>query len=202
MRKLFIVAVNALLIYWEIIGLVLNIQQYGVGLFVYYTQLSNILAMLTSLLLIIYTAIDKSPRWLRFLRYQTTCCLTITFLVVLFLFAPPDNYQNSFFIGSAYYHHLLCPILTFISFLILEKGTKITLKDTLCSLIPTIVYGLVLIPLNILGKVNGPYFFLEFHKQPVQTCIVWLFLVLIAAYLIGLMIKAGSNLLSRYEKKN
>ena len=200
MRKLLIIITNAVLIYWEIIGLILNIQQYGVGLFVYYTQISNILAMLTSLLLIIYTIMEKSPKWLRFLRYQTTCCLTITFLVVLFLFAPPDNYHNSFLVGSAYYHHLLCPILTIISFLFLEKGVEIIWKDTLFSLIPTILYGAILIPLNILKKVDGPYFFFQIHTQPVHTCIMWLIIVLMTAYVIGLVIRIFSNFSSKLYK--
>ena len=55
----------------------------------------------------------------------------------------------------------------------------------------TIIYGLFMVIFNILGKVDGPYFFLRVTYQPIKTTVIWsialLLLVLFFATIIYLL---------------
>ena len=53
------------------------------------------------------------PRWLHTLKYIATCCLTMTFLTVVFVLGPMYEDGNGWYImlctSSMLYHHLLNP---------------------------------------------------------------------------------------------
>lgn len=191
MKNKLLILINILIVVFEVIALFYSLDEFSYKLFTYYTQYSNLLALLSSTLLLIYLTKKKMPKWLKFLRYLTTNFLTITFLVVSFILVPMLMFVHGFksFLmftyGSMLYHHLLCPILFFISFVFLEKGCPNTKKDYVYSIIPTFAYGLIMAILNILQIVEGPYPFLMVEDQPIYLTIIWFIMIFSLAYIIG-----------------
>ena len=132
-KKVITIGLNIILIIFEIIGLVITLRSIGLKEAVkFYTELSNILAMITSFILIIFLLKGNIPKSVRLLRFISVVSLSVTFLVVLFILGPMYgfNYKFLLFSGGMLYTHLLCPILTFISFVFLEDG-KFEKKDCL-----------------------------------------------------------------------
>ena len=71
---------------------------------------------------------------------------------------------NLLFKGSMLYHHTLCPILAILSFAFVEKYDNL---NAVKGLYFTLIYAAVMIALNVLKIVEGPYPFLLIYKQPV-----------------------------------
>lgn len=156
----------------------------------YYTNDSNLLALITSFLFIIY--FKKEKKWINDLRFITTCCLTITFLVVLFILTPMYNFNYKFlmFTKEMFIFHTLCPIISFISYTFYEKKSS---KSHL-GLLTTAIYALILISLNILKVIEGPYPFLKVYKQSIISSIIWFIIIIGGSYLVGIGInKINSN---------
>ena len=55
-------------------------------------------------------------------------------------------------------------------------------------MIPTLIYAIVLIILNIKGIVDGPYAFLRFNFQPLYQSVLWFILIVGITYPIGLVL--------------
>ena len=216
-RKILILTVNIVLIIMEILGLWLMVElykSYGLhpfGWLMYYTQLSNIFSMLAALIVAFFTAKDliinkdTSPNWVRIIKFSSACCLAETFLVTMFVLAPMGmmgGFVPLMFQGPNLFHHTLCPIVSILSVWILEKGSKITLKNCICSMIPTLIYGVVSVTLNILKVWHGPYPFLYVYEQPVYMSLIWAVVVLGGAFLITLGMKALINSSSRKIKES
>ena len=216
-RKLIILIVNAVLVIMEFIGLVLMVELYKsynlhpFGWYKYYTQLSNIFSMLVALGIVIFTArdliknTDNTPKTIRLLKFSSACCLVETFLVTMFVLAPMGMMGGFFplmFEGPNLYHHFLCPIVSVLSLCILEKGEKITLKHCVYSMVPTLVYGVVAVILNLTKVWHGPYPFLYVYEQPVYMSIIWAVVILGGAFAITILVKFLANLHLIKRKEN
>ena len=99
----------------------------------------------------------------------------VTWLVVVFVLAPmvKFNYKWILFNGDFLYYHFLCPIVSLISFIFFEEHNKYDLKDNVRSMYPTLIYAVILIILNAIGKVKGPYPFLEVRTNSYLSSIIW-----------------------------
>lgn len=150
----------------------------------YYTNDSNLITLFSSLLFIILYR--KKIELVKDLRFLSTILLTITFLVVIFILCPMYNfnYKLLMFTNTFLVFHTICPILSFISYVFFEEGSK----NKYLGLIFTIAYTIVLIMLNILDLVVGPYPFLEVKKQSLLMISIWGIIILGGSYLIGLLI--------------
>lgn len=214
LRKILILAVNTLLIIMEILGLWLMVELYKsynlhpLGWYKYYTQLSNIFSMLTAMVVVIFTAkdlinkTDNTPNRVRILKFSSACCLIETFLVTIFVLAPMGMMGGLLplmFEGPNLFHHTLCPIVSLLSLCLLEKGEKITFKHSLYAMIPTLIYGVVAVTLNLLKVWHGPYPFLYVYEQPIYMSFIWAVVVLGGAFGITLLVKALANI--RFKKK-
>src|SRR5574344_533991 len=167
-KQIIALILNLAVVICEIIATSLSIHQNGFKLFQFYTEDSNLFALLACLILSIYLIIGLIkkkyyvPKWVTTLKYFATCFLTITFLVVIFILIPmmskayPGAALAFLTRGSMLYQHLICPILVFISFVFIES-IPLTKKENILSLLPTIIYAIILIILNILRVVEGPY---------------------------------------------
>ena len=194
-RKISIIF-NILIIIFEIIGLIItykNNNRIGIE---YYTEDSNIIALITTTIFLIYLLINKEiPKYLKQLKYISTICLTVTLLVVLFILAPMYNYNYYFllFRNELLYHHLICPILCIITFIYFDEIETYNLKDNITSLSLTIIYGIILIILNLLKIVDGPYPFLKINNQPIELTILWAIIILAMTYIIALLLRKIHN---------
>ena len=150
----------------------------------YYTIESNFITLVSSLLFVIL--IRKKKEFVKDLRFLSTILLTVTFLVVIFVLCPMYNfnYKLLMFTDTFLVFHTICPILTIISYIFFEEGSK---KKYL-GLVYTALYAVVLITLNILDVVVGPYPFLEVKKQSLLMVSGWGIAILSGSYLIGLLI--------------
>lgn len=189
-----------------IVGIGLSIESEGIGLFQMYTEDSNILNLLTSIIYLFYLLnwipqTDKNARLVKNLRYVATSCVTLTFLVVLFILAPMtggiNGFKFMFFSGSMLFNHFLTPILAVISFVFYEKEPALTNKSIWYALVPTVIYGTITILLNAVGVMEGPYPFLRVRDQSIIMSIIWIIIVYALNYVIARLILT----LNRKESK-
>ncbi|MBQ5758473.1 MAG: hypothetical protein IIV93_08175, partial [Clostridia bacterium] len=119
-------AVNLLIVILEILAFSRSLPVYGMRIFVYYTEDSNLLSLIASIVfaasagLALRNGKDSVPSSVRTLRYVATCCLTVTFLTVTFVFAPmigKGGIRKMLLSGAMLFTHLLCPVAAVLSFL-------------------------------------------------------------------------------------
>ncbi|MBQ8025575.1 MAG: hypothetical protein IJ259_04050 [Oscillospiraceae bacterium] len=184
-------AVNLLIVLMEIAGICMGFSN-GAKMLVYYTVLSNLFALAACACFVLWAAGvlragDREPKpWITTLRYLSTGCLTLTFLVVVLVFVPMalpyGGVDALLFKGVNLFHHLLCPVFSFVSFCFLEKGAPRSRRQNVLALIPTVIYAVVLVILNLMRVVRGPYPFLLVYEQPLWASVLWAVVILGAAY--------------------
>ncbi|MBP7348406.1 MAG: hypothetical protein KA965_06970 [Butyrivibrio sp.] len=156
----------------------------GWEIFVYYTEDSNLLTLFVSTAYLFVSIItmrkkEKLPEWIYLSRYVATCCLTLTFIVVVTVLAPmvgAGGYTKLLLSGHNLGFHLLAPVISFISFVFFEKE-----DGTLClfaALVPTAVYAIFSFMWNILRLYEGPYPFLMVYRQSFMISLLWIFVLL------------------------
>lgn len=202
-RKNIAVIINILIIIFELVGALLSFRKNGFKMVMFYTECSNLFAMLSCIFYVIFSfkkSNNNLPVWIKVLKYMSVCGLTLTFLIVLFVLAPmigPKGYEIMLFHDSMLYHHFLCPLLLIISFLGFEDRYNYTKNQNIYAVIPTFIYAFVIVLLNILRIIEGPYPFLRVYKQPVYLSFIWMVVILESAYLIAYLLRV----LKKEEKK-
>jgi hypothetical protein len=187
-QRIISLILNILIVIFEIIAFNLSLGRNGLGMFLFYTEDSNYFAALACFLMAIYQYKSLKakrgiiPNWVKILKYMAVCLLTVTFIVVVCILSPMyggfKGYQMMLFDGSMLYQHLICPILAFISFIYFEKGLHLNKRVAIKALIPTVIYAVILIILNILKIVVGPYPFLMVYKQAIYLSFLWVILII------------------------
>lgn len=192
LRLRYAMILNILICIMGIIGLILCVKRDGSLHLDYYTQQSNMLAIVASALVAYFTwrkmqrPKTEIPYWVVMLKYMSIVSLTITLLVVLFIlipiFAGEMGFWTSFatflFSSSMTYTHTLCPIVSIISFLYFERHIFKGWKAVWIALIHTILYAILAITLNIAKVWEGPYPFLMVYKNPVWQTIAYSVVIL------------------------
>ena len=187
MKRKYAIAFNLLIVILEIIGFIICYKYTNKISIEYYTEDSNLLALISSLLFLIYLLFNKKiPRWLEIFKYVTTSCLMLTFIVVVFILAPMHNFNYDYmlFTGPLLYHHLLCPTFSALT-LIFFDNINVNKKDYLYSVSVTFIYAVVLLVLNILKVLEGPYPFLFVYKQSIYISFMWFMIIFTLAYVIN-----------------
>ena len=170
----------------EIRGLYISISDRRWKILVFYTQLSNLMATVSALLLVIL----GQPAWVTSLRYLSTCMLVMTFLVTTCVLIPMGgDPKKLLWSGNGLYHHVLCPIISTVSYMVAEQHCGMIWLPV----VVTLVYGLVMLYLNGTRKVDGPYPFFRVHNQSVAATVLWM--VVLMAVMTG--ISAGVWVLAR-----
>ena len=193
-KKKIALIINIIILALELIAFGKNlIVGHGIAI-EYYTNDSNILALISSLLFIVFY--KKEWKYLKDFRYAATCCLIVTFLTVIFILCPMDhmNYKLYMFTGNFLILHTIVPILSVISYVFFEEKSG---KTYLCLLL-TIIYSVILITLNLLNIVKGPYPFLMIKDQSILETIIWSIIILGGSYIIAAVL----NLISRKKGAN
>lgn len=196
--------INVIIIVLEIIGTTICAGGTGLEMFSFYTTDSNIFALTVCIVFAFFTARSlfspkkpDIPKPIRILKYISVCCLNVTFVVVITIFAPvfgEGGYEYMLFNGDFLYYHFSCPLLSLISFVIFEGGTKYDVGLSFAATIPTLIYAVVAVTLNLLNVIEGPYPFLCVYEQPLHLSILWLILFIDIAFLSASLIqKLGST---------
>ena len=135
-----------------------------------------IIAAATSLIVLFIPYFMEKAVWLKKLKFMATSCLLLTFLTVVFVLAPMNGEGGLYMLlctSSMLYHHLLNPMAALLSYLLLEREPHLPRSDVRWALLPTLAYAAVILPLNILRVIVGPYPFFEVYHQPVYVSVLW-----------------------------
>lgn len=189
---------NLAIVVMEMIGLIISFGNHSLGSLVFYTEDSNLLALIACGIYCVYAIRylreEKAliPRWVHTFKYMTTGCLAVTFLVVIFVLAPMSGaggYYNMLIPGSFLFHHFLCPVVAMISFVFLEGNQPLTIRQNLYAVVPTLIYAVISVVLNIARVMEGPYPFLWVYKQPVYMSVLWFVLIVGGDYVFAWILR-------------
>ena len=170
----------------------------GFDSYKFFTTDSNILAAVSSLVMIPYEIQilrgkrSKLPHFAEVLKYIGMTSVMLTFLTVIIILLP--QYNAAFLLlGTALYMHVAGPLAALVTFLFLETDTKITLPETLSALIPSVLYGAVyLTEVVIIGENNGGWSdFYTFNKGGYWY--VTMFVLFAVTYLIAFVTRMIHN---------
>ena len=188
---------NLLVVVMEVVALSMPMAE-GIERLRYYTLLANYFSIIPCLLMVFFLLKKKSVSEVPFavlvMKYIAAVALALTFIVVLVILIPSDyglsDYINGFvkndLEGAFLYWHLLCPILVFVSFMFFEGDRRLNKKKTIYyPCLVTLIYGFVMIILNITGVVVGPYPFLRVLYNPWYMSIIWFVIIGSVCYLIA-----------------
>lgn len=185
---------NLLIVMFSIVGAILSITKYEWRAFEFYTENSNYIGLITSGIFCVACLIamlkkSSIAKWVHILRYIATVCLTLTLIVVLALLIPmmPSMVNELIFNGIGLYYHLICPLLSIVSFVFFERECEFNKKDIYLSLIPTIVYGVIVVLLNLFKIITGPYPFLYFYELKWYQTTLCLLGIFLGSIIISLM---------------
>ena len=161
-------AANTLIIILELTGLGLSARKRGWGLFVFYTQLSNIAVFLSSVLFLLSAG---KAAWLRF---TGTCMVIMTFFVSLCILIPMGvSFKEMMLTGSGLFHHTICPVLSTISYVLWEPHASAWPAPVFL----TFAYGMIMLYLNWKGAFEGPYPFFKVRELELQATVLWMALL-------------------------
>ena len=159
------VAANILVILLEILGLRISISDRHWKIFAFYTQISNLITVLSSAAFLMFGA---SAAWL---RYLSSCMLTMTFLITLCVLVPMGGgFKTLMLTGNGLYHHTLCPILSVLSYVLWEPHSNIWILPVAV----TTAYGLIMLNMNWKRTFDGPYPFFRVHNQSAAATVFWM----------------------------
>lgn len=201
---------NLVIVIMEIAGLIMSMNRNHSSSLKYYTEESNIFALITSCIFcvasfcVIKSAKFELPKWVQLLKYLSTCCLTVTLIVVITILAPmggKGSLKNLMLYDSLIFHHFLCPVVALISFIFFETGMKFNIKTTLIALSPTVLYAIVTVILNIAKLLVGPYDFLKVYEQTPLMSVIWFIVICGGAWVFALVI-LKLNSLKNSSKNN
>ncbi len=175
--------IHLAIIVLELIGIYLSYRHVKEQIFLYYTEISNALTLLSSILYLL------SGGNVPLLRYLSSCMLTMTALISLLVLSPAGGFKETMLSGECFYHHTLVPLISTGSYIFLEPHSHLWHLPVLI----TFVYGIVMIIFNSLGMIEGPYDFLMIRKNGSGTTAKWIILMLLVISLIS----AGISLITR-----
>lgn len=177
---------NILLIVLAGLGLYFSIVDKNA--FLYYSDNAGMFALSSSIIYVIIVLAKKEPNFLCLaLRYVSTACLALTLVGTFYVATTTgENYLDSFIKGSHLFNNLLCPIVSFVSFTLFEGDRRLNKKKTIWyALIPTVIYGIIMLVCNVTNTFTGPYSFMMINDNPVYVTVIVFIVTIILNYVIG-----------------
>ena len=154
-RRVLSILLNLAVVRMEPIAIRMSWEAVGEQTLTFYTENSNLFSAAVCLLVAVcqlwaLLSGRALPRWVKRLKFIAACSLTLTFLTVVFVLAPcyPDEGGVVFLLteSSMLYHHLLNPVLVFVSFVFLEREPRLPARNIPLALVPTAIYGSIALP--------------------------------------------------------
>ena len=181
------ILLNLFIVRWEPVAIWMTWEAVGSQTFTFYTENSNVFAFFVCLLVAVCQAGClftgwRLPRWVKALKFIATCCLTMTFLTVVFVLGPYYSDQGGVVFllteSSMLYHHLLNPLCAFVSFVLLEREPRLSARCIPLALVPTVLYGTLALWANYKRLITGPYPFLMVYNQTLRQTVLWCVVIL------------------------
>lgn len=176
MKKYSVILLNLLTVIFGACGLGFTIFGDGFmnsGTFLYYTVQSNILAMLTSMVLIVFEWHSlkgyEVPNAVQFFRLLSAVAITLTFLVFSLMLTPQMIIEgNGAYLrspGNIFVHNLV-PVCAILDWCLFGSAAKLRKVDSLCGMVPAFAYvcfAYICVARGIRFSDNVfPYFFLDY----------------------------------------
>ena len=183
-----IIVFNLLFLICELVGLGIIMLGGNKSLFEYYTVDSNLFALIMTVVYLYFVCANKKiNKAIYLLRLMSLVSLMITFLVVLFILTFMVSFKFLFwgYYGTNLILHIICPLLLLYIYFKFDEKVKVNKYELIYNMIPTLIYAIILIILNIKGIVDGPYAFLRFNFQPLYQSVLWFILIVGVTYPIG-----------------
>lgn len=195
---------DGIILLCSMIGTIWEIWENGWIMLSYYTIDSNIFIAVCCLLDILYqrSGQDKKERmgWIKNLKYMATCCMMVTFFVVIFILAPTGGIKGLIGImteGALLFHHTICPVVAVISYYRADsKQYKLKKNMIYAGMLPTVLYAIVILSLNVKKILYGPYPFLYIYEQAVWVSVMWMLVILGLAVILGWVLWKGNDRLN------
>ncbi len=112
----------------------------GLSALRFFTLLSNLFCAAVSLLIAISLPEFSYRLW--FLKYVSTCAVTVTFVTVMVFLGPAYGYK-AMLSGLNFYLHLSGPLLALLSFCFMERVYDLPFGLSLVGNVPVLAYGLL-----------------------------------------------------------
>lgn len=158
---------------------------------IFYTQISNILALVGSVIFLFRPRSKLSSA----LRFLATVMLTMTMVITAFVLVPMGgNAKILLLVSPQIFHHMLCPIVSLISYLCWEQNEY---EPQILPLAVTFAYGLPILILNGMEKLDGPYPFFRVNEQGVPLTILWMVLLFLLVFGFEMGIKKIRNIIQK-----
>ena len=128
--------------------------------FIYYTNISNItvglFSLANSILLTISLIKGKViiPKNFSIGKFMALGMTSLTFVVVLFVLAPITSFYDMYS-NVKFFTHLIVPVISLVSYLLLEEKTIFEWKYTFIGLVPPTIYSIVY-SINVVGLKTWP----------------------------------------------
>lgn len=178
----------------------------GIDSYKFFTTDSNILAAISSLVLIPFEIQilrgkrEKLPHAAIVLKYVGMASVMLTFITVLVLLLP--QYGAEFLLlERAFYMHLAGPLAALVTFLFLETDSEVSIPETFLALIPPALYGAVyLTEVVFIGEANGGWMdFYTFNRGGYWY--VTVVVILGVVYAVAVITRLVHNRLVKYNCK-
>lgn len=182
------------------------VEEVGLKTFRMFTVLSNMFMGVTTAMTVPF-AVDgirqrnyHLPRWIVTLTYASVTCITLTFLVALFLLSPMAGFSLMMLEGSNLFLHTIIPIISIVSFLFVNAYHTIKFKTTFIAIIPMFIYAMVyLVSAIIIGEENGGWRD-HYHFQDLMPWYFALILMLLLTFGIACLLRVVHNTMHRRDK--
>ena len=185
----------------EIIAASYMLAAEGMPVFRYYTVDSNMLQLVVSLwYLVCFIRKKDVPPVLAVLHLVSAVCLTVTFMIAAFVLMPQSTFSYYFLKNVASINHFFGPVLSVISLMLID--IQIPKKAFIAPAAATLLYGGVMLILNMARVLEGPYFFLEVYKTPLKTVVMWFAIIFLLCIGLALAYMALHQLLCRHRNEN
>lgn len=201
---LILLLIDGAMIYCESITLFRVWHSSGLATLRFYTQSSNLWALMGCSLCAIAEIMclangQALPDWTRLIRFVFTACLMVTMIVAACILAPMDKnatFHQFMLEGHLLYLHTVCPLMMLLSCL-LHAGAPLNARHALIAIIPTAIYAAILLTLNIRRIYSGPYFFFKVYEQPIYMSILWCIVILGGNFLIAWLLTRAQGVLGQ-----
>lgn len=179
----------------ELIGIVQSFgllygQTPNLDCLVYYTNLSNYLCFIVTLIVLISTykhlikgEMKGNNTIINKLKFYTVIIILVTFLVYNILLTDNMFGEGWNSLGNLLLH-IICPLLFIFDFILFDKHHQIKWYDCLlCTILPLIYVIIILIRGHFLPQdYNGtiyPYFFLNVNEIGIGKVLLWVLILLV-----------------------
>ena len=170
---------NLLIFLFGLIGCIREFRREGIKITRYYTFDSNVLGIIAGGLMsvelfrFLLTGCEISAV-AQTMKFMSVVCLSLTFFVALFVLSPQmGGFYSGMIHNNLIFVHTLCPLLAIVSFLFMDPISQLNLSMVFIAWIPTVIYAIITVILNVLKVLEGPYPFLHVYKQPWYVSVGW-----------------------------